>query len=129
MEGRTINNHKFKRMIQKTQNILDKVDLRPMADRLDMFQHVYREWKQEAGRLTHVAQEKGATWNSYAKGRGEKIEAVRSFFDGRVSSGGNSPSKNKVGSADVIQVAERIKEDASQMKWKTIIEVARIFAK
>ena len=38
-------------------------------DHLDMFQHVYREWNQEADRLTHVAREKGATWNSYAMGR------------------------------------------------------------
>ena len=43
-----------------------------------------------------------------------------------VSSGGNSSSKNKKGSACVIQVAERIEEDSSQMKWKTIIEVARV---
>ena len=127
MNGRwKINNQKFRRMIQKTQNILDKVDIRPMADHLDMFQHVYREWNQEADRLTHVAREKGATWNSYAKGRAEKIEPVRSFFDGGVSSGGNSSSKNKKGSACVIQVAERIEEYASQMKWKTIIEVARV---
>ena len=34
--------------------------------------------------------------------------------------------QNKVVSAYVIQVAERIEEDAHQIKWKTIIEVARI---
>ena len=33
---------------------------------VDIFQHVYREWNQEADRLTHVAREKGTTWNSYA---------------------------------------------------------------
>ena len=46
--------------------MLDKKDLRPMADHMDMFQHVYREWNQEADRLTHVAREKGVTWNSFA---------------------------------------------------------------
>ena len=51
---------------------------------------------------------------------------MRSFFDGGVSSECNSSTKNKVGSAYVIQVAERIEEDAHQIKWKTIIEVARI---
>ena len=91
-----------------------------------MFQHVYREWNQETDRLTHVARDKGATWNSDAKGEGEKIEAVRSFFDGGVSSEGDSSAKNRVGPAYVIQVADRIEEDANQTKWKTIIEVARI---
>ena len=39
--------------------MLDKTDLRPMADHVDIFQHVYREWNQEVDRLTHVAREKG----------------------------------------------------------------------
>ena len=43
-----------------------------------------------------------------------------------MSSQDDSPIKNKAGSAYVIQVTERIEEDVSQMKWKTIIEVARI---
>ena len=42
--------------------MLDKTDLRPMADRMDMFQHVHRKWNQEADRLTHEAWEKGVTW-------------------------------------------------------------------
>ena len=50
-----INNQKFKKMIQKTQNMLDITDLKPMADHFDMFQHVYREWHEEADRLTHEA--------------------------------------------------------------------------
>ena len=55
-----INNQKFRKMFQRTQNMLDKTDLRPMADHLDMFQHVHRERNQEADRLTHVAREKGS---------------------------------------------------------------------
>ena len=70
---------------QKTQNMLDKTDLRPMGDHLDLFQHIYRDWNQEADRPTHVAREKGATWNSYVMEEGARIEAVRSFFDGGVS--------------------------------------------
>ena len=73
MNGRwKINNWKFRKVIQKTQNMLDKMDLRPMADHLDVFQHVYKEWNEETDRLTHVAREKGATRNSYAKEKRSK---------------------------------------------------------
>ena len=42
MNGRwRINNQKFQKMVQRTHNVLDKTDLRPMADHLDMFQYVY----------------------------------------------------------------------------------------
>ena len=50
-----INNQKFKMMIQTTQNTMDKTDIRPMGDHLDMFHHIYREWNQEADRFSHVA--------------------------------------------------------------------------
>ena len=71
---------------------------------------------EEADRLTHVAREKGASWNSCTKEDGEKIEAVRLFLHGGVSSQDDSPIKNKAGSTYVIQVAERIEEDVRQMK-------------
>ena len=72
-------------MIQKTQIMLDKTDIRPMGDHLDMFHHMYREWNREADR--HMLQwKKGATWNFYTVEAGERIEAVRCFFDGGVSS-------------------------------------------
>ena len=35
-----INKQKFRKMVQRTQNMLDKTDLRPIADHMDMFQHV-----------------------------------------------------------------------------------------
>ena len=54
-----INNQKFRMMVQKTQNMQDKTDIRPMGDHLDMLQHIYRERNQEADHLTHVAREKG----------------------------------------------------------------------
>ena len=38
--------------------MLDKTDLRSVDDVFDMFQHICREWNQEADRLTHVAREK-----------------------------------------------------------------------
>ena len=71
-------------MVQKTQNMLDQTDLRPMGDHLDLFQRICRDWNQEADRLAHVAREKGA-WNSYVMEEGARIEAVRSFFNGSVS--------------------------------------------
>ena len=37
-----INNQKFRAMVQKTQNMMDKTDMRPVGD-LDMFQHIYRD--------------------------------------------------------------------------------------
>ena len=77
----------------------------------------YREWNQEADRLTHEAREKGVIWNSYPMGKGERVEAVRGFFDGGVSSACNAPI--------MIQVAERIEEDVHLMKWRTVIEVAK----
>ena len=86
-------NQKFGKMVQRTQNVLDKTDLRPTADHLDMFQHVYRKWNQEADRLTHVAREKGVTWNSNVMEKRARIEAVRGFFDGGVSSECDAPVK------------------------------------
>ena len=106
-----INNQKFRIMVQKTHNMLDKTDIRPVGDHLDMFQHNCRDWNQEADHLTHVAREKGETWNSYITEAETRIEAVRSFFDGGVSSVSDDKIKNRVGSAYVIQIAERIEED------------------
>ena len=106
-----INNQKFKMMIQKTQNTMDKTDIRPMGDHLDMFHHIYREWNQEADRLTNVAREKGATWISYTFEAGERIEAVICFFDGGVSSACTDKIKHRVVSAYVIQIAENFEED------------------
>ena len=56
-----INSQKSMMMIQKTQNTMDKTDIRPMGDPLVLFHHIYREWNQEADRLTHLAREDGAT--------------------------------------------------------------------
>ena len=108
--------------MQKTQNMLDKTDIRPMGNHLDMFQIIYRDWNQEAGHLI----QKGETWNSYITEAETRIEAVRSFFDGGVSSARTDKIKNRVGSAYVIQIAEN-EEDTHKMKWKTITEVAKIF--
>ena len=91
--------------------MLDRTDIRPMGDHLDMFQHVYREWNQEADRLTHVAREKGTTWNSYAIEEEARIEAVRCFFDGGVSKECQGQIQNRVGSAHVIQTAEKFRRN------------------
>ena len=66
--------------MQKTQHMMDKTDIRPVRDHLDMSQHIYRDWNQEAGRLTHVSRENGATLNSHVMEEGIRLEAVRSFF-------------------------------------------------
>ena len=67
-------------MIQKTQNMLDITDLRPMADHLYMFQHVYREWHEETDRLTHLARELNTIWNFFAVEKDVTIKAMRSCF-------------------------------------------------
>ena len=119
MDGKwKINDQKFSMMVQKTQKMLDRTDIRPMGDHLDMFQHVYREWNREDHHLTHVVREKGATWNSYVKEEGTRIEAARSFFDGGVNIQGDDKIKNKVGSAYVTQIAQRIEENTEKMEWK-----------
>ena len=38
-----IHEQKFRLMVHKTQNTLDKTDIRPMGDHLDMFQYFYRD--------------------------------------------------------------------------------------
>ena len=93
-------------MVQKTQNMLDKADIRPMGDHLVMYQHIYRDSNLEADHLTHVAREKRATWNSYVIEKETRIEAVRSFFDGGVNTVCDDKIKHKVGSARVTQIAE-----------------------
>ena len=111
--------------MQKTQNLFDKTDIRPMADHLDLFQHTHRDWTEEADRHTHEAREKGACWNSFTVKEGSKIEAVRAYFDGGVSRQEDRKVKHKRGSAYVIQTSERIEEAAEKMEWRTVIEVAK----
>ena len=48
-----INNRMFRIMVQKAQNKLDRTDIRLVGDHLEMFQHIYRGWNQEADHLTH----------------------------------------------------------------------------
>ena len=55
---------------------------------MDLFQHIYRDWSEEADRLAHEAREKESSWNSFSMREGEKLEAVRALFDGEVSSQG-----------------------------------------
>ena len=113
-------------MVQKTQNMMDKTDMRPLGDHLDMFQHIHRDWNQEAEGLTQVAREKEATWNSHVMEEGTRVEAVRSIFDGGVNIQCYDKIKHKVGSAFVMQIDERIEESTQKMKWKTIVEVAKV---
>ena len=53
-----INNQMFRTMVQKTQNMLDRTDIHPMGDHLDMFQHIYREWNPESDFILRMWQEK-----------------------------------------------------------------------
>ena len=98
--GQSNENSGFGRLesdVQETQKTLDKTEIRPMGDHLDMLQHIYRDWNQEADQLTHVAREKGETWNSYITEAGTRIEAVRSFFDGGVSTACDDKIKKQSG--------------------------------
>ena len=79
-----------------------------MGDHQDMFLHIYSDWNEDADHLTHVAREKGATCNSHMIEEETRIEAVRSFLDGGVSTVCDDQIKNKVGSAYVIQIAENL---------------------
>ena len=86
--------------------MMDKTDMRPMGDHLDMFQRIYGEWNQEDDHLAHVTRKKGATWNSYVMEEETRTEAVRSFFDGGVSIQCDDKIKHRVVSENVIQFAE-----------------------
>ena len=72
-------------MVQRIQNMLDKTDLRPRGDDLDMFQHVQRI-EPKSRPFDARGKRKRGTWNSYAMGKGERVQAVRGFFGGGVSS-------------------------------------------
>ena len=52
-----INNQKIRADVPKMQNLLDKTDMRPIADHLDLFQQIYRDWIEKADRLTHETRE------------------------------------------------------------------------
>ena len=121
-----INNQKIREGVRKTQNMLDKTDIRLMADHLDLFQHIDRDWNEKADRRTHEAREKGASWNSFAMKEGSKLEAARAYFDGGISKQEDRKVKQKVGSAYVFQASERIEEAAEKMEWKTQVEVSKV---
>ena len=59
--------------VQKTQNLPDKTDIRPMAYHLDLFQHVNRDWNEEADRLTHGARKKAGIRSPWRKGQKLKL--------------------------------------------------------
>ena len=61
----------------------------------------------------------------HCEGR-SKIEAVRAYFDGRVSRQEDREVKHKVGSAYVIQTSERTEDATEKIEWTTIIEVANV---
>ena len=64
-----INHQKFRAEVRNTQNLMDRTDIRPMGDHLDMFQHTYRDWNQEADHLTHVARDKRGHMELFHDGR------------------------------------------------------------
>ena len=109
---RKVNNQKFRADVQKTLNLFDKTDIRPMADHLDLFQHKNRDWNEKADRLTHDAREKGASWNSFTVMEGSILEAVRACLQE------DKKVKHKEGSAHVIQASETIEEAAEKMEWE-----------
>ena len=121
-----INNQRFRAMVQKAQNLMNKTDIRPTRYHLNMFQHLYRDWNQEADHLTQVARENGATRNSFTMEEGNRLEAVRAYFVGGVNIQDDDKIKHKVVSAYVIQSAERIEESTEKMIWKTMVEVAKV---
>ena len=93
-----------------------------MADHLDLLQLLYRNWIEEADRLTHEARDKGASWNSFTKKQLSKVGVVRSCFNGRVSKQEDRKVKHKVGPACAIQASERIEEAAEKMEKRTTVD-------
>ena len=81
--------------VQKKQNLLDK-DIRPMADHLDLFQHIYRILNEKADRLTYEAKERRASWNSFTLMEWSKLAVVRACFDGGVSKQEDRTVKHEV---------------------------------
>ena len=106
------------RCSEDAESVGQKTDIRLMADHLDLFQLIYRDWNEKADCLTHEAREKGASCNSFTMMEGSKLEAVKASFDGGVSSQEDRKVKHKVGSAYVIQASER--------KWRTTVKVAKV---
>ena len=41
-EMQKINNQRYRKMVQRTQNMIDKTDLKPMAAHMDIFQYILR---------------------------------------------------------------------------------------
>ena len=62
-----------------------------------MFQYFDRDWTQKADHLTHVAREKGATWNSFTMEERNRLEVVRASFDGGVNMQDDDKIKHKGG--------------------------------
>ena len=57
-------------------------------------------------------------------GKGKRVEAVRGFFGGGVSSEMQGSHQEQSGIS--FCHAERIEEDLHQINWRTVIEVAKI---
>ena len=96
MNGRwEINNQNFQSGSAKDSESVGTIDIRPMADHLDLLQHFHRDWNEEADRLTHEARDKGASWNSFTMTEGSKVEAVRACSDGGVSKQEDRKVKHK----------------------------------
>ena len=72
---------KLRAEVQKTQNLLDETDIRPVADHLDK-NSKKRDWNEKTDRLKHEATEKGAGCNSFMMMERSTFEAVRACVDG-----------------------------------------------
>ena len=69
MNGRwTISNQKFRVEVQRTQNLLDKTDIRPMADHLDLFQQYLLVKKRSDSRMRQGRRQLAGTRSLCRKG-------------------------------------------------------------
>ena len=78
------------------------------------FQHIHRNWNQEADCLTHVARKKGSTWNSWRDGRRNAVWSCQEFLRCRsqrlIQWQEMTRSNLKWNQPFVVQIADRMEE-------------------
>ena len=78
LNGRSkINNKNSKLRCKRHRICWTRETSRMMSDHMDLFQHIYRDWNEEADHLTHEAREKGPSWNSFSLNEEEQLDVRR----------------------------------------------------
>ena len=125
MNGRwKINNQKFRVEVQKTQHLLDKTDIRPMADHLDLFQQITETGMKERI-VSRMRQGKGVLAGTRSLWMKAQNCGCQSILWWRGQQATRSESKEQSGFGVRDPNVERIEEVAEKMEWRTITEVEK----